>query len=198
MERFIVTDTASVELFFNILTFGIETSVIPWDQLLYPCVVEGCRLGLNHLTVWHSYLPLCHSEKRWQDRNFLSCKRRWTTILSMLTTCALLCVLVSVALALTCCTIFSTGAPVILCNKELEITAGTAEDEFRSALCSVDSKLYHRPHFIVDGSWNKSLHLQLLQRFFCGNSGSPASACVMRRHNSIMYIQSLQAINVLL
>ena len=35
------------------------------------------------------------------------------------------------------------------------------------------SKLYHRPHFTVCGSWNKSLHLQLC---YCENSGSPASA----------------------
>ena len=46
---FIGRDTASVELFFNILTSGIETFVIPWEQLLYPCVVEVCRLGLEPL-----------------------------------------------------------------------------------------------------------------------------------------------------
>ena len=40
MERFIGTDTASVELFFNIFTSGIETFVIPRDQLSYPCAVE--------------------------------------------------------------------------------------------------------------------------------------------------------------
>ena len=49
MEIFIGTDTASVELFFNIFTSGIETFVIPWDQLLYPCVVKICRLGLEPL-----------------------------------------------------------------------------------------------------------------------------------------------------
>ena len=36
MERFIGTDTASVELFFHIFISGIETSVIPWDQHYYP------------------------------------------------------------------------------------------------------------------------------------------------------------------
>ena len=36
MERFIGTDTASVELFFNIVTSGFETFIISWDQLLYP------------------------------------------------------------------------------------------------------------------------------------------------------------------
>ena len=51
-------------------------------------------------------------------------------------------------------------------------------------LCSVHSKPCHRPHFTVGGSWNKSLRLQPLQRCYCENSGSLASACVMRRHYS--------------
>ena len=50
----------------------------------------------------------------------------------------------------------------------------------------------------VGGSWNKSLHLKPLQRCYCGNSGSPTSACVMRRHYYITYTQSLHAINGLL
>ena len=37
---FIGTDTASVELFFNIFTSGIETFVTQWDQHLYLYVVE--------------------------------------------------------------------------------------------------------------------------------------------------------------
>ena len=57
-ERFIVTDTASVELFFNIFTSGIETFVIPWDQLVYPCVVEVCRLGLEPLCDTHIHLSV--------------------------------------------------------------------------------------------------------------------------------------------
>ena len=44
MEIFIGTETASVELFFKILISGMETSVISWDQVLYPSVVEVCRL----------------------------------------------------------------------------------------------------------------------------------------------------------
>ena len=44
-----LTDTASVELLFNIYTSGIETFVISWDKLLYPCVVVICRLGLEPL-----------------------------------------------------------------------------------------------------------------------------------------------------
>jgi hypothetical protein len=42
MEIFIPTDTASVQLFFNIFATGIETFVIPWDQLLNTCVAEVC------------------------------------------------------------------------------------------------------------------------------------------------------------
>ena len=65
-----------------------------------------------------------------------------------------------------------------------EMTAGTADDEFRSALAI--QKLNHRAPFTVGGSWNKSLYLQPLQRCYCENSGSSASACVMRRHYSLM------------
>ena len=53
MDKFIETHTASVELFFNIFTSGIEIFVITWDQLLYPCVVEVCRLGLEELCDAH-------------------------------------------------------------------------------------------------------------------------------------------------
>ena len=59
-------------------------------------------------------------------------------------------------------------------------------------------KLYHRPHCRVGGSRNKSLHLQPLQQCYYKNLGSPASACVMRRHYSITYTQSLDAINCLI
>ena len=49
MYRFIGTYTASVVLFFNIFASGIETFVIPRDQLLFPCVVGVCCLGLERL-----------------------------------------------------------------------------------------------------------------------------------------------------
>jgi hypothetical protein len=55
METFIATDTASVQLFFNIFAIGIETFVIPWEQLLNTCVAEVCRLGLE---------PLCDNHLR--------------------------------------------------------------------------------------------------------------------------------------
>jgi hypothetical protein len=55
MEIFIATDTASVQLFFDIFATEIETFVIPWDQLLNTWVVEVCRLGLE---------PLCDNNLR--------------------------------------------------------------------------------------------------------------------------------------
>ena len=64
------------------------------------------------------------------------------------------------------------------------------------ALCI--QKIYHRPQLTVSGGWNKSLHIQQLQRCYCENSGNPASACVMRRHYSITYMQLLHGINVLI
>ena len=71
-------------------------------------------------------------------------------------------------------------------------------DEFRRRYVLCIQKLYNRPHFAAGGSWNKSLHLQPLQRRYRENSGSPSSACVMRRHYSITYTQSLHTINGLL
>ena len=58
MERFIGTGTVSVELFFNIIIPGIETFVISMDKLLYPCVVEVCRLGLEPPCDIHLRLPV--------------------------------------------------------------------------------------------------------------------------------------------
>ena len=52
-------------------------------------------------------------------------------------------------------------------------------DEFRSALCSVHLKSYYTPHFTVGVCWNKNLHLQPLQRCYCENSRSPATARVI-------------------
>jgi hypothetical protein len=55
MGIFIATDTASGQLVFNIFATGIETFVIPWDQILYTCVVEVCRLEFE---------PLCENHLR--------------------------------------------------------------------------------------------------------------------------------------
>ena len=58
--------------------------------------------------------------------------------------------------------------------------------------------LYHWSHLTVGECWNMSLHLQPLQRCYCGDSGSPASICVMWYHSSITCMQSLHAISGLL
>ena len=47
MKSFMGPDTASVELFFDIFTSGIETFVILWDKHLHPCVLEVSCLGLE-------------------------------------------------------------------------------------------------------------------------------------------------------
>ena len=64
-----------------------------------------------------------------------------------------------------------------------------------SALCI--QKLDDRPYFTVGRRWNKSLNLQPLQRCSCENSEVPC-ACVMRRHYSVMHMQSLHTISGLL
>ena len=71
VERFIGTDTASVELFFNILTSGIETIFLPWNQRLYPCVVEVCRLGLEPLCDTHLRLSVILKKLTLAGQEFL-------------------------------------------------------------------------------------------------------------------------------
>ena len=53
MERFIEADKANVELFFNIFTFGIESFIIPWDQLSYPRVLEVFHMEMEPLSDTH-------------------------------------------------------------------------------------------------------------------------------------------------
>ena len=74
-----------------------------------------------------------------------------------------------------CAVFWTTGAPwwFYTTGNLREMTSCTANDAFRSTLCI--QNLYHRPHFTVGGSWNKSL-LQPLQRCYCENWGSPATA----------------------
>ena len=43
----------SVVLFFNRFASRIETSVTPWDQLLYPCVVEVAARDWNQSVPKH-------------------------------------------------------------------------------------------------------------------------------------------------
>jgi hypothetical protein len=66
MEIFIARDAASVQLFFNIFTPGIETFVIPWDKLLYTCVVVVCHLGLE---------PLCDNFQNNRCSVTISCNK---------------------------------------------------------------------------------------------------------------------------
>ena len=75
----------------------------------------------------------------------------------------------------------------------IDVAQLTTNFDRRYVLCI--QKLYHRPHFTVGGCWNKSLHLQPLQRCYSQNSGSPASAFVMRHHYSITYTRSFHIIN---
>ena len=64
----------------------------------------------------------------------------------------------------------------------IDLAQLTMNFDRRCALCIL--KLYHGLHFTVGECLNKSLHLQPLQRCYCGNSGNPASACLMRRQCS--------------
>jgi hypothetical protein len=51
MEILIATDTASVQLLFNIFATGTETFVIPWDQLLYT-VRRSLPPGIGTTVFW--------------------------------------------------------------------------------------------------------------------------------------------------
>ena len=159
----------------------------------------------NHYTVWHRSRPLCHSGNADVDRTVISWGvRKDGSQLSVLTPCALfLCSGVSCFGTHLAHNFLNNRCSVrILCNKERQICGKLLLAQLimnfhrRCALCI--QKLYHRPDFIVGGSWNKSLHLQSLQRRYCENSGSLASTCVMRRHYSIKYTHSLHAINGLI
>ena len=74
-------------------------------------------------------------------------------------------------------------------------TLGTADDKFRSTLCSVHWKTLSQTAL---HSRNNNLHLQPLQRCYCENAGSPTSACFMWHHYCMAYRQSLHAINATL
>ena len=165
--------------------------------------VSLCRRSLPPgigITVWHSSTPVTLNMWLWPDKNFLRCKKRWTIIANVDT---MLFVGVSCfGTQLAYNFLNSRCAVTVLCNKEWEIyrkwLLAQLPKNFETSLCSVHSKTYQRPHLSVGGSLNKSLHLQTLRRCYSENSGSPVSACVMRRHCSITYTQSLHAVNGLL
>ena len=98
----------------------------------------------------------------------------------------------------TCCKLSAPTTHHLLAHgvRPIDLVQLPMNFDRRYALCI--KKLYHRSHFTVDGSWNKSLHLQPLQQCYFENSGSLASACVMRRHYSSMYMQSRHTISGLL
>ena len=75
MERFIGIDK-SVELFFNIFISETETFVIPWDQLLYPCIKEVCHLGLEPLCCTHLHLSVILKMLALIGREFLEVKEK--------------------------------------------------------------------------------------------------------------------------
>ena len=183
MERFYGTDTASVELFFNVFTSGIETFVIPWDQFLYSFVVEVCRLGLKPLC--DTQLHLCHSENADVHRTGISWGVRkdgsdvqvieWMINTSQLN---------------------SSRRCVDHQDVCSQVLPWSKTPPALDILCHLFfKKIYDRVHFTVDRSWNKSLHLQPRQQCYYENSRSRPSACVMRHHYPIMYIKSLHAIN---
>ena len=146
MKRFIGTDRASVELFFNIYTSRIVTFCHTVGLTFVSCVVEVCRLGLE--PPWHSSFPLSF-ENADADRTRISSgvtkyenhwKRgpnyrvdddwmppSWTTAGDVLT--------------------------VESCVAR-DLTQPTMNFYRRYALYI--QNLYHRPHFTVGGSWNKS------------------------------------------
>ena len=70
MERFIATDTVSVELFSQHIYLRNLDICHTVGPTFVSCVVEICRLGLESLR--HSYPPLCHSEDAEADRTGIS------------------------------------------------------------------------------------------------------------------------------
>ena len=192
MERFIQTHTAWVELFFNIFTSELTRLLYRGTKYSIPVPYKSVAWDWNYCV---TLISACHSENAdWKGISWGV--RKDGLQLSMLTPSALLCVLTSVVLAPTWRTIFwTTGASWQFCAKRSGRFAGNVC--LRSYALYIQ-KLYHRSHFTVGGSWNKNFQRQPLQRCYFANSGSPASACVMRRRYSITYTQYLHAINVLL
>ena len=126
---------------------------------------------------------------RWPDRNFLRCKKRWKSL--------------GAWSGLQGGWWLNTSQPNS-CRRFVDRRAvcshrpGTPDDEFQSALSSVHSKTLSQIALHSRWDWNKSFHLQPLQLCYCEYSGSPASACVMRRHYWVMYTESLNAVNGLI
>ena len=71
MEIFIETDTASVELFFNISPPELRNFSYRKTNVCIMCH-RSVPPGIG-TTVWHSSPPLCHSENADADRTGISC-----------------------------------------------------------------------------------------------------------------------------
>ena len=137
--------------FSTYFTSGIETFVIPWDQLLYPCVIEVCHLGLEPLCDTHLCLSVILKTLMLTGQKFLE-----------VTPSTLLCVLVSAVLACTWRIIFLNRCSWPFCatrSGKLLLTQLTMNFDRHCALCI--KKCYHTPHFTVCRSWNKSFLFNL-------------------------------------
>ena len=137
-------------------TSETETFVIPRDQLFVSCVVEISRLGLEPLR--HSSPPLCNSENADTDRTGISRGARKDENHRA--------GLPAEPLAGDVLTVEPCGT--------IDLAQLTMNFDRCYALCR--QKLYHRPHITVGGCWNRSLQFQPLQRCYCENSSSSASA----------------------
>ena len=197
MGRFIGTDTASIELFFQ------HIHLRNWDiyHTVGPNFVSLCRRSLPPgigATVWHTSPPLSLENA---DRTGISWgvrkdRNHWMRGSRTSSTCSPV-MMDGLQLPSPC----TCSWPAVNCLNQrrticLLMTLGLYtwhgwRISIGALLCAL--KNCHRPQLTLGGSWNKSLHLQSLQRWYCENSGSPASACVMLRHYS--YVNAVASRN---
>ena len=83
----------------------------------------------------------------------------------------------------TCCELSASAMHYLLVHdvRPIDLAQLTINFDRCYALCIQD--FYHRLHFTVGWNWNKSLRLQVLQRCYCENLGSPANACIINWWN---------------
>ena len=176
MERFIGTDTASVELFFNIITSGIETFAILCHQLSCLCVVEVCCLGLEPLCdACHMQGPLANFYclnicdlwiLRKMDHGNVNPTQHlpwWLRETTKRTPVSLVSTRIWTWNSPKLTPVWWISIGAVLCSFENFITDCTSQ---------------------ISRSWTKSLYLQPLQWCYCENLGNPTSSCVMWRHYS--------------
>jgi len=61
-----------ITLFFNIVADIVQTFIKSWNQLLYPRVIEVCRLPLNHVMTYCTLLHLIIVVEHYPSEMFLS------------------------------------------------------------------------------------------------------------------------------